>query len=93
MPTVFRSGPYRFFFYSNEGTEPAHVHVERDASEAKLWLEPTVKLAWNDGFSSSELNKIEVLVIQNRSTILSSWHGYFTAVKRPPRKARQGRKK
>ncbi len=30
MPTVFRSGPYRFFFYSNEGSEPPHIHVQRD---------------------------------------------------------------
>jgi hypothetical protein len=28
VPTVLRVGPYRFFFYSNEGTEPPHVHVE-----------------------------------------------------------------
>lgn len=30
MPTIFREGPWRFFFYSNEGTEPPHVHVARD---------------------------------------------------------------
>lgn len=30
MPTILRDGPYRLFFYSNEGEEPPHVHVERD---------------------------------------------------------------
>ena len=30
MPTVLRSGPYRFFFYSGDGAEPPHVHVQRD---------------------------------------------------------------
>ena len=29
-PTVLRIGPYRFFFFSNEGQEPPHVHVQRD---------------------------------------------------------------
>ena len=26
MPTVLRIGGYRFFFYSNENGEPAHIH-------------------------------------------------------------------
>ena len=28
----------RFFFYSNEGSEPPHVHVESGDGTAKLWL-------------------------------------------------------
>src|SRR5690606_5154622 len=28
MPTVLRSGSYRFFFYSLENDEPPHIHVE-----------------------------------------------------------------
>ena len=40
MPTVGRVGPYRFFFYSDERGEPRHVHVQRDRSLAKFWLDP-----------------------------------------------------
>jgi Domain of unknown function (DUF4160) len=29
MPTILRINGYRFFFYSNENDEPAHVHVEK----------------------------------------------------------------
>jgi hypothetical protein len=29
VPTVIRIHGYRYFFYSNEGSEPPHVHVER----------------------------------------------------------------
>ncbi|MGD1216152.1 MAG: DUF4160 domain-containing protein [Terriglobales bacterium] len=29
MPTVLRSGPYRFCFYSHEPNEPPHIHVDR----------------------------------------------------------------
>jgi hypothetical protein len=39
VPTVHRDGPYRFFFYSADRNEPVHVHVERDASRAKFWLQ------------------------------------------------------
>jgi hypothetical protein len=35
-----RFGPYRAFFYSNEGLEPLHVHIERDGKVAKFWLDP-----------------------------------------------------
>lgn len=44
MPTILRVGPYRFFFYSGDGREPPHIHVERDSGVAKFWLDP-VRLA------------------------------------------------
>lgn len=40
MPTVLRSGPYRFFSYAGDRDEPKHVHVERDEKTAKFWLDP-----------------------------------------------------
>lgn len=40
MPTVLRVGTYRFFFYSTDGDEPEHIHVERDDNLAKFWLDP-----------------------------------------------------
>ena len=39
MPTVMTVSGFRFFFYSMEGSEPAHIHVERDQSTAKFWLD------------------------------------------------------
>jgi len=44
MPTVLSIGPLRFFFYSNEGDEPPHIHVQRDRSLAKFWL-TSIRLA------------------------------------------------
>lgn len=40
MPTVLRVAGYRFFFFSNERREPAHIHVERAEAYAKFWLTP-----------------------------------------------------
>jgi hypothetical protein len=76
MPTVLRSGPYRFFFYSGDGDEPPHVHVERDDSEAKLWLDP-VRLEWSRGFNSKEINRVRALVEQHREEILENWNEFF----------------
>src|SRR5262245_37627615 len=54
MPTILRSGPFRFFFFSNEGREPPHIHVRAGGDEAKFWLDP-VALASNYGFNGREL--------------------------------------
>ncbi|MEO6401177.1 MAG: DUF4160 domain-containing protein [Vicinamibacteria bacterium] len=40
MPSLLQVEGFRFFFYSSEGNEPAHVHVERAEAEAKFWLDP-----------------------------------------------------
>lgn len=77
MPTVMRVGPYRFFFYSNEGTEPAHIHVAAGGSEAKFWLSP-VSLASNGGFSARDLRDIEDIVRANVTTLQGAWDAYFT---------------
>jgi hypothetical protein len=36
MPTLGRIGPFRFFFYSNEGAEPPHIHVQQERKIAKF---------------------------------------------------------
>jgi hypothetical protein len=62
VPTILRSGPYRLYFYSNEGDEPPHVHVDHDRQTARFWLEP-VRLGRNLGFSSVEPGRIEMIVV------------------------------
>jgi len=76
MPTVFRSGPYRFYFFSNESNEPPHIHVDRDDLSAKFWLEP-VQLVRNFGFREHELRTIQSLVIDHREEVLEAWHEFF----------------
>ena len=51
---MLRTGPYRLFFYSGDGGEPRHVHVERDDNRAKFWLEP-VRLQSSGGFRPAEI--------------------------------------
>lgn len=77
MPTVLRSGPYRFFFYAGGGGEPAHVHVERDSAVGKYWLEP-VRLHSSQGFKANELRSIEALVRENRELLLEAWNEFFS---------------
>ena len=76
MPTVLRSGPYRFYWYSHEPGEPPHVHVDRDEKSTKFWLNP-VALARNFGFSARELGKIEKIVQKNETSLVEVWNEDF----------------
>ncbi|MGD0094815.1 MAG: DUF4160 domain-containing protein [Planctomycetota bacterium] len=78
MPTIDFIGPYRFFFYSSDGGEPAHVHVRRERFTAKFWLEPVLP-ANSNGFSDRELLRIQQLVQRNQALFLEKWHDYFDA--------------
>ena len=76
MPTVLRIKGYRFFFFSLEGKEPPHIHVEQAERYAKLWLGP-VSIARAKGFRSSELTDILQIVQNNRQLFEERWHEYF----------------
>jgi len=77
MPTVLRIDGYRFFFFSNEGNEPVHIHVESGDGYCKFWLTPVVSLAYSTEYNSTELNKIRKLVEENSTLIIKSWNEYF----------------
>jgi len=76
MPVVLRIGPYTFFFYSLENNEPPHIHVRRDKSLLKFWLDP-IELASVYGFKSHEITTIRSLVSDNREKLLEAWYAYF----------------
>lgn len=76
MPTVLRVGPYRFFFYASDRDEPRHVHVEREDSVAKFWLDP-VRLQSSGGLSRVEIGRIEKLVTKQRTKLMKAWDEYF----------------
>lgn len=77
MPSVLRVGPYRFFFFAGDRDEPPHVHIEREANRAKVWLDP-VRLQESGGFSRAEINRIVGMVAAHQERLLRSWHDYFT---------------
>ena len=72
MPTVLRWGPYRAFFYSNEGDEPAHIHVRAGNKEVKVWLHD-LTVAVNMGFPARKLSDIIRDLRSNRTQLLTAW--------------------
>lgn len=76
MPTVLRVGPYRFFFFAGDRSEPPHIHVRRDKNEAKYWLSP-VRLARKVGFKPAELRKIKRTVEEHEQQLVKAWNEEF----------------
>ena len=75
-PTVLRSGPYRFFFFSRE--EPRlHVHVQSSEGEAKFWLEPSIELAKSFGLAERDLASIHRLITEHEDEIRDAWNRHF----------------
>jgi hypothetical protein len=76
MPTILRSGPYRFYFYAHDCDEPRHSHVDRERMSAKFWLDPDAALEANFGFSRKELRDIERLITENLETLRNEWDAF-----------------
>jgi len=75
-PTVFKEGPFRFFFFSRE--EPRmHVHISCPDGEAKFWIEPIISLATYRGLNKKELNQMQLLVEKRIDEIRSAWEKHF----------------
>ncbi len=65
-------GPYRFYFYSFDCNEPAHIHIRRERMICKFWIEQ-VELAQNHGFSARELKQIQTVIQTNLEKIREVW--------------------
>lgn len=75
-PTVFREGPFRYFFFSRE-EERVHIHVQSADGEAKIWLEPHIELARNHGLSEQDLSRIVRTIEEREQEIRDAWTSHF----------------
>ena len=78
MPTIKRIKDYRFFFFSREGNEPAHIHVEQAERYAKFWLNP-IQLAESVGFRSREISELRKLVQEHKILFEEKWNEHFSS--------------
>ena len=76
MPNVLVISPHRFYFFSREGHEAPHIHVETAERAAKFWLSP-VELAWAYGYNAKEVRRLRELVEKNQQLFLEKWNEYF----------------
>lgn len=83
MPVVFRDGAIIYYFYSNEGVEPIHIHVRkggptRPEAAAKFWLDPIAE-EYSDGFTPAEKRRIKAQIRAREEDIRRAWAEHFGA--------------
>ena len=79
MPTILFINGWRFFFYSNEGNEPIHIHVQKAEMEAKYWIFAEgyeIKEAFSYNLSSKDKREVKKLIYLNLGYIIEKWNLY-----------------
>ena len=73
---VLRWRGYRFFWYSYDAIEPAHVHIFKDGAECKIWLHD-LSVAFNHGHSSKALRALIEKTKEQQVHLLGVWNDQF----------------
>ena len=76
MPTIFEWKGWKFLFYSQDRSEPPHVHVRKDRPEVKIWLE-SLTVARNRRCSELEINALLDVLKMHKNAFLEKWHEHF----------------
>ena len=53
------------------------MHVERDGTEAEVWITPEARVAYNDGLNARTLRELAAMVEANRDRIEEAWRGFL----------------
>lgn len=77
MPTILEIFGLRFFFFS-EDHEPIHVHVVKGEDDAKIAMEPEIKLIYNHGLKTKDMNRALKLAEMYRDDIIDVWNKYHS---------------
>ena len=80
MPTILFISGWRIFFYSNEGNEPLHVHVQKGDSECKFWLNvETFELeeAFSYNLTPQAKREVRKILFNHFEYIIEQWNLFF----------------
>jgi hypothetical protein len=80
MPTVLYIYGWRFFFYSNEGNEPIHIHAEKGDIECKFWIlidEVDIKEVFAYNLTPAAQKEVRKIIFQHFDIIVQAWETFF----------------
>lgn len=75
MPTIFELFGLRFFFYADEHS-PIHVHIVKGDAEAKIEIDPEIKLIYNHGLKAQDVRRAIRLAKMYKGDIIEIWCKY-----------------
>ena len=76
MPTILLLHGWRFYFYSNEGNEPVHIHAEKAEKECKYWLDVEafeIRPAFACNMAPRDTREVRRIIFENFDYIVSEW--------------------
>jgi len=76
MPTVLVVRGWRLFFYSDEGTEPIHIHARKAEMECKYWLRPdSYEIDEEFAFRMAPQARREIreIIFKNFDLLIEAW--------------------
>ena len=79
MPTILFVMGWRFFFYSNEGHEPIHVHCKKGDMECKFWLDSLnfdVEEAYSYNMNSGNRREVKKIIFEYFDFIETEWNKF-----------------
>lgn len=79
MPTILLVMGWRFFFYSNEGNEPIHIHCRKSEKECKYWLKPEIfdlEEAYSYNMSNKDKREVKRIIFEYFEFIEREWDNF-----------------
>ena len=79
MPTILLIDGWRFFFYSNEGNEPIHIHCKKGDRERKYWLDRKnfdIAEAYTYNLSGSDKRSVKKIIFEYFELIEKEWDDF-----------------
>ena len=85
MPTILFVLGWRFYFYSNEGNEPIHIHCKKGDMECKYWLDVenfTVEEAFSYNMNNKDKREVKKIIFEYFEFIENEWRKFQEAIRR-----------
>lgn len=79
MPTILLIDGWRFFFYSNEGNEPIHIHCQKGDKECKYWLDRKnfdIAEAYSYNLNRSDKRNVKKIIFEYFELIEKEWENF-----------------
>jgi len=80
MPTVLFVQGWRFFFYSNEGNEPMHLHAVKGEAECKYWLHADrfdIVEEFEHNCTPRLRREVRQIIFEHFDRICAAWREHF----------------
>lgn len=80
MPTILLVQGWRFYFYSNEGNEPVHIHAAKGDAECKFWLYPErfdVAEEFEHNLTPRLRREVRQIIFKHFDEIVAGWRDHF----------------